>query len=51
MNVELEDLCLDLDDASWVLKDVTVTVEAEGDLPEQKYEGKLIVSRVPINQN
>lgn len=51
VSVELDDVDVDFDDNSWVMQDITITVEAEGDKPEQRYEGKLLISRIPINEN
>ena len=48
-SVELEELSLG--DNSWAMQEVTITVDAEGDRPEQEYAGILFVSRVPINKN
>ena len=39
------------DDEIWVIQDVVITVEAEGDKPEQKYEGKMIISRFPTDKD
>lgn len=48
-SVELEELSLD--NNSWAMEDVTITIAAEGDRPEREYAGILFVSRKPINKN
>jgi len=49
MSAELDDMKLDA--SSWVMQNVIVTVEAEGDVPELRFDGILFVSKTPINQN
>jgi len=48
-SVELEELSLD--NNSWAMEEVTITIEAEGGHPEQEYAGILLVSKIPINKN
>ena len=36
----------DLDGKSWMEQDIIVTMEPEGGKPEQKYRGKLILTKI-----